>query len=187
MRLRLNSLTSCSAMRRRYPLELGRLAGTRANDTGKRTRRCAVRYVEAGGVRVSAIGLGCWQFGSTDWGYGKEYGDTVAVELVHRALDHGVNLIDTAEIYARGVSEAIVGRARSKGGATTAFLATKVVPTSPTATGSRSTAGYRRMRLGVDVDRPVPAPLAEPGLPDRVADGRHAPRCSTTGSSATSA
>ena len=50
-----------------------------------------MRYVEAGGVRVSSIGLGCWQFGSRDWGYGKSYGDSTAVELVHWALDHDVN------------------------------------------------------------------------------------------------
>src|SRR5262249_19167220 len=59
-----------------------------------------MRYTEAGGVRLSSIGLGCWQFGSRDWGYGKDYGDTTAVELVHAALDMGVNLIDTAEVYA---------------------------------------------------------------------------------------
>jgi len=45
-----------------------------------------MRYVEANGARLSSIGLGCWQFGSHDWGYGKEYGDTVAVPLVHYAL-----------------------------------------------------------------------------------------------------
>ena len=70
-----------------------------------------MKHVEVAGVRVSAIGLGCWQFGSRDWGYGKTYGDVTAVELVHTALDLGVNLVDTAEAYARGVSETIVGRA----------------------------------------------------------------------------
>ena len=69
-----------------------------------------MKYVEAGGLRLSAIGLGCWQFGSRDWGYGKTYGEKTAAELVHGALDLGVNLIDTAEVYARGRVEAIVGR-----------------------------------------------------------------------------
>jgi len=32
-----------------------------------------VKYVEVGGARLSAIGLGTWQFGSTEWGYGKEF------------------------------------------------------------------------------------------------------------------
>jgi aryl-alcohol dehydrogenase-like predicted oxidoreductase len=107
-----------------------------------------VRYVDAGGVHVSSIGLGCWQFGSKDWGYGKEYGDTVAVPLVHFALDHGVNLIDTAEIYARGVSEAIVGRAL-EGRRDEAFLATKVVPTWPTADRVEEHGRLSSMRIGV--------------------------------------
>ena len=107
-----------------------------------------MRYVEAGGARVSSIGLGCWQFGSKDWGYGKEYGDTVAGELVHDALDHGVNLIDTAEIYARGVSEAIVGRAL-EGRREEAFLATKVVPTWPTADRVEEHGRLSSMRIGV--------------------------------------
>src|SRR5687768_6764381 len=91
-----------------------------------------MKYVEAGGVRVSAIGVGCWQFGSADWGYGKKYGETTAVEIVHTALDLGVNLIDTAEAYARGASEAIVGRAIA-GRRDEAFVATKVTPAVPTA------------------------------------------------------
>jgi aryl-alcohol dehydrogenase-like predicted oxidoreductase len=108
-----------------------------------------VRYVEANGARVSSIGLGCWQFGSSDWGYGKEYGDTIAVPLVHYALDHGVNLIDTAEIYAKGVSEAIVGRAL-EGRRDEAFLATKVVPTWPTASRVEEHGRLSSMRIGVE-------------------------------------
>ncbi|HEY0492716.1 MAG TPA: oxidoreductase, partial [Candidatus Dormibacteraeota bacterium] len=46
-----------------------------------------MRYVELPGVRVSAIGLGCWQFGSGEWGYGKEYADREAGAIVNRALD----------------------------------------------------------------------------------------------------
>ncbi|MGZ6968338.1 MAG: aldo/keto reductase, partial [Acidimicrobiia bacterium] len=107
-----------------------------------------MRYVEAGGERVSSIGLGCWQFGSHDWGYGKEYGDTVAIELVHFALDHGVNLIDTAEVYAKGVSEAIVGRAL-EGRRDEAFLATKVTPSWPTAARVEEHGRLSSMRLGV--------------------------------------
>jgi aryl-alcohol dehydrogenase-like predicted oxidoreductase len=107
-----------------------------------------MRYVEAGGVRLSAIGLGCWQFGSRDWGYGKSYGDTTAIELVHYALDHDVNLIDTAEVYARGASEAIVGRAL-EGRRDEAFLATKVLPTWPTASRVEEHGRLSTLRLGV--------------------------------------
>jgi aryl-alcohol dehydrogenase-like predicted oxidoreductase len=107
-----------------------------------------VRYVEAGGVRLSSIGLGCWQFGSADWGYGKTYGDTTAAQLVHGALDRGVTLIDTAEVYARGASEAIVGRAL-EGRRDEAFLATKVLPVWPTAARVEEHGRLSSMRLGV--------------------------------------
>ena len=64
-----------------------------------------MRYVEAAGVRLSAIGLGCWQFGAKEWGYGSEYASGEAGRIVARALELGINLFDTAEIYAMGHSE----------------------------------------------------------------------------------
>src|SRR5438034_11170837 len=91
-----------------------------------------MRYAEVAGMRVSAIGLGTWQFGSREWGYGQEYLDKEAVEIVHRALDLGINLIDTAEIYGFGKSERAVGRA-IEGRRDQAFIATKVFPVLPIA------------------------------------------------------
>jgi aryl-alcohol dehydrogenase-like predicted oxidoreductase len=108
-----------------------------------------MKYVEAAGLRLSAIGLGCWQFGSRDWGYGKGYGETTALELVHRSLDLGINLVDTAEVYARGVSEAIVGRAL-EGRRDEAFVATKVLPIWPTASQVEEHGRLSAMRLGVE-------------------------------------
>jgi aryl-alcohol dehydrogenase-like predicted oxidoreductase len=70
-----------------------------------------MKFVEVGGVRLSAIGLGTWQFGSMEWGYGSEYARVEAGAIVRRALDLGVNLIDTAEVYGQGRSERIVGEA----------------------------------------------------------------------------
>jgi aryl-alcohol dehydrogenase-like predicted oxidoreductase len=107
-----------------------------------------MRYVEVAGVRVSAIGVGCWQFGSSDWGYGRAYEPT-AIEIVRRALDRGVNLIDTAEVYARGVSEVLVGRA-IEGRRDEAFVATKLWPTRPTAEQTYEHARLSTMRLGID-------------------------------------
>jgi len=109
-----------------------------------------MRYVEAAGLRVSAIGLGCWQFGSHDWGYGNAYGETTAVELVHGALDLGVNLLDTAEVYAHGVSEAIVGRA-IEGRRDEAVVATKVLPIWPTASRVHEHGRLSALRLGVSM------------------------------------
>jgi aryl-alcohol dehydrogenase-like predicted oxidoreductase len=108
-----------------------------------------VKYVDVAGLRVSSIGLGCWQFGSRDWGYGKAYGDVTAVELVHTALDLGVNLLDTAEAYAHGVSETIVGRAL-EARRDEAFLATKVWPLWPTADRVEEHGRLSAMRLGVE-------------------------------------
>ena len=108
-----------------------------------------MKYVDAGGAHVSAIGLGCWQFGSKDWGYGRQYAQETAIELVHCALDLGVNLIDTAEVYARGVSEMIVGRAL-EGRRGEAFVATKVLPTRPTAALVEEHGRLSALRLGID-------------------------------------
>src|SRR5882724_1207803 len=86
-------------------------------------RRPGMRHIEAGGVRLSVIGLGTWQFGSREWGYGDEYAQGEAVRITQRALDLGINLIDTAEAYAFGKSERIVGRAIA-GRRDEAFVAT---------------------------------------------------------------
>jgi aryl-alcohol dehydrogenase-like predicted oxidoreductase len=107
-----------------------------------------LRYVEAGGARVSVIGLGTWQFGSTEWGYGRDYNNKTAIDIVHRALDIGVNLIDTAEIYGLGRSEKIVGEA-IRGRRDEVFLATKLFPVGmPFMTRMRARGSLRR--LGVD-------------------------------------
>ena len=108
-----------------------------------------MRYVEAAGVRVSAVGLGCWQFGSRGWGYGRDYADTTAADIVHRALELGVDLVDTAEVYGLGASERIVGRALA-GRRADAFVATKVFPVLPfeRVVVQRGKASARR--LGID-------------------------------------
>ena len=107
-----------------------------------------MKYLEVGGVRVSAIGLGTWQFGSREWGYGADYATRVAGTIVRRALELGVNLIDTAEVYGLGRSERIVGEA-IRGRRDSVFLATKLFPIGlPFMTGRRARASARR--LGVD-------------------------------------
>jgi aryl-alcohol dehydrogenase-like predicted oxidoreductase len=107
-----------------------------------------VKFVEAGGARVSAIGLGTWQFGSMEWGYGSRYASEDAKAIVHRALELGVNLIDTAEIYGQGRSERILGEA-IRDRRERVFLATKLFPIGlPLMVESRGRASARR--LGVD-------------------------------------
>src|SRR5258708_31950500 len=70
-----------------------------------------MKYLGVGGAGLSEIGLGAWQFGSTEWGYGAEYNNVAAGKIVRRALDPGVNLVDTAAFYGVGRSERIVGEA----------------------------------------------------------------------------
>ena len=107
-----------------------------------------MRYVEVGGARVSVIGLGTWQFGSTEWGYGRDYNEKVAGEIVRRALELGINLVDTAEIYGLGRSERIVGEA-IRGRREAVFLATKLFPIGlPFMTRWRARRSARR--LGVE-------------------------------------
>ncbi len=108
-----------------------------------------MRYVEVGGARISAIGLGTWQFGSREWGYGDEYAEQTAIDITQRALDLGINLIDTAEIYAFGKSERIVGRA-IKGRRDDAFLATKVFPVMPLSSIVQQRGIASADRLGVE-------------------------------------
>ena len=108
-----------------------------------------MRFVEAGAVRLSRIGLGTWQFGSREWGYGNEYAERDAIEITHRALDLGINLIDTAEVYAFGKSERIVGKAIAGRRADT-FVATKLLPIMPLPPIVEQRGRASAKRLGVD-------------------------------------
>jgi aryl-alcohol dehydrogenase-like predicted oxidoreductase len=108
-----------------------------------------VRYVDVGGVRLSAIGLGTWQFGSTEWGYGEAYAATESQRIVQRALESGINLIDTAEIYAFGRSERLVGRAIADR-RDDVFIATKIFPVLPIQSQVVSRARRSARRLGVN-------------------------------------
>jgi aryl-alcohol dehydrogenase-like predicted oxidoreductase len=63
------------------------------------------RKLGATGLTVSAIGLGCNRLGEDD------RPDTHWIELVRTAADLGVNIFDTSEIYQKGGSEEVIGRA----------------------------------------------------------------------------
>ena len=97
--------------------------------------------------KISKIGLGTWQFGSREWGYGDRYAGEVAQAIVTRALELGVTLFDTAEIYGFGRSERILGRALG-GNRDTVFLATKIFPVLPVAPVVEQRAVASANRLG---------------------------------------
>ena len=70
-----------------------------------------MRHLEIAGLRTSAIGLGTWQFGSREWGYGEAYATQTAPGLVRRAVELGISMLDTAEAYGPGRSERIIAGA----------------------------------------------------------------------------
>jgi aryl-alcohol dehydrogenase-like predicted oxidoreductase len=72
------------------------------------------------GVKVSPFCLGAMMFGA--WG-NPDHDDSI--RIIHRALDAGINFVDTADVYARGESEEIVGKAL-EGRRDSIVLATKV-------------------------------------------------------------
>src|SRR5438477_5273134 len=108
-----------------------------------------MRYVDVEGVRLSAIGLGTWQFGSREWGYGRDYAEHEAGAITRQAIGLGISLVDTAEIYGFGRSEKIVGRA-IEGRRGEAFVASKVFPVMPLAAVVQQRGRASARRLGVD-------------------------------------
>jgi aryl-alcohol dehydrogenase-like predicted oxidoreductase len=73
------------------------------------------------GVKVSPLCLGAMMFGA--WG-NTDHDDSV--KIIHRALDAGINFIDTADVYSQGESETIVGKALATIDRSRVILATKV-------------------------------------------------------------
>jgi len=78
--------------------------------------------IKGTGLRPSRIGLGTWAIGGWMWG-GPD--DDAAIATIHRALDSGITLIDTAPAYGQGHSEEVVGRAL-QGRRDKVVIATKV-------------------------------------------------------------
>jgi aryl-alcohol dehydrogenase-like predicted oxidoreductase len=72
------------------------------------------------GVTVSKLCLGAMMFG--DWGT-KDHDESI--RIIHRALDAGINFVDTADVYSHGESEVIVGQALAGGRRDNVVLATK--------------------------------------------------------------
>jgi aryl-alcohol dehydrogenase-like predicted oxidoreductase len=99
-------------------------------------------------ARISRIGLGTWQFGSREWGYGQSYAEQEARAIVRRAIELGVTLFDTAEIYGFGRSERILGEAIGES-RESVFLATKILPVLPVAPVVEQRAVASANRLGV--------------------------------------
>lgn len=124
------------------------------------------RSLGRSGIRVSAIGMGCWAIGGPFWKNERPVGwskvdDNESIRAIHRALNLGVNFFDTADVYGCGHSERIVGKALS-GKRTQVIIATKFgqtfVEETKQATGYNVTPEYIKQacdaslrRLNIDV------------------------------------
>ena len=93
------------------------------------------RTVGRSGLKVSEICLGAWI------NFGGRIADEETFAVLDAAVEEGINFLDTADVYSRGVSETIVGRALARDGKRDrVFLATKgynkMDDTDPNAWGS---------------------------------------------------
>jgi aryl-alcohol dehydrogenase-like predicted oxidoreductase len=111
-----------------------------------------MRQLGSNGPEMSVIGFGAWEAGGDMWG-ANESEDTV-IGAMRAGLEAGMNWIDTAEVYGKGVSERLVGRAVADR-RNHVLVATKVAPASEGSgfrpdqvrAGCESSLG----RLGIDV------------------------------------
>jgi aryl-alcohol dehydrogenase-like predicted oxidoreductase len=105
------------------------------------------------GIKVSPLCLGAMMFGA--WG-NPDHDDSI--RIIHRALDAGINFIDTADVYSQGESEMIVGAALASIDRSRVVLATKVhgnMGDDPNAQGNSrrwimAECDHSLRRLGVD-------------------------------------
>ncbi|KLI98735.1 aldo/keto reductase [Luteimonas sp. FCS-9] len=115
------------------------------------------RHLGLGGPSVSAIGLGCMGMSAF---YGGRESDAEGIRTIHHALDQGITLLDTADMYGPHTNESLVGRAL-QGRRDDAFVATKfgirLDPDDPQARGVDGRPEYviaaceaSLSRLGID-------------------------------------
>jgi aryl-alcohol dehydrogenase-like predicted oxidoreductase len=105
-----------------------------------------MRTLGTTGLSVGPIGLGCM---GMSWAYGAdERDDAVSVAVLHRALDLGVTLIDTSDVYGPFTNEVLVGKALA-GRRDEAVLATKVGLVNTDGT-IRSQGHPDHIRAGID-------------------------------------
>ena len=139
-----------------------------------------MKYLDVEGVgSVSRIGLGTWQFGSREWGYGDSYASGPARDIVRRARALGVTFFDTAEVYGLGKSERILGDALGDERDQVA-VASKIFPVAPfpAVVKQRERASARRLQLKriplYQIHQPnpvVPDSVIMPGIRDLLDSG----------------
>lgn len=84
--------------------------------------------IQSSGLRLSAIGTGCWAFGGGDYWGAQDQKD--ATEVVHASVAHGINYFDTAEAYNEGRSESSLGVAIKGLSRDKLVIGTKISPSN---------------------------------------------------------
>ncbi len=78
----------------------------------ERNKSVERRKLGSSDLELTTIGLGTWALGGGNWEYGwGAQDDTDSINTIHRALDLGMNWLDTAAVYGLGRSEEVVGKA----------------------------------------------------------------------------
>lgn len=79
-------------------------------------------------LELTRVGFGAWAIGGSGWDFGwGAQDDKKSIEAIHKALDMGVNWIDTAAVYGTGHSEEIVAKALSEYSGDKPYVFTKCV------------------------------------------------------------
>ena len=99
------------------------------------------------GLKVSVLSFGAWQLG--DLAYWGPHTPAQAADTVRAAVDHGINLFDTAEIYGNGTSEQVLGQALGAD-RQRVLIAAKVLPQNCTPQRLRASCEASLKRLGTD-------------------------------------
>jgi len=111
------------------------------------------RTLGLGGPTVSAIGLGCMGMSAF---YGGRGSDADAIAVIHHALDQGITLLDTADMYGPHTNETLVGRAIN-GRRDDVFIATKfgiqLDPSDPHARGINGRPDYVQQACDASLKR----------------------------------
>jgi aryl-alcohol dehydrogenase-like predicted oxidoreductase len=98
------------------------------------------------GWRISPISYGAWAIGGDAWG---ATDDAESMRSLHRAIDLGVNFIDTADVYGDGHSERLIGQLRRERPGEEIIVATK----AGRRVNPHVAAGFTRENLGAFVER----------------------------------
>jgi len=95
------------------------------------------------GLEISPIGLGTWAIGGGDYAFGwGAQDDAESIAAIERAVDLGINWVDTAPVYGLGRSEEVVGRALRHLGSRRPLVFTKCSLVWPEGKSRTASAGW---------------------------------------------